>query len=97
MYATDRKQEAKTDYVLGVDLGQAQDHTALVVLERQAVETGEVKRIPRRVSTIRTGSTYFPGEDYGRPPPQHQDVPVMVNHYQARHLERLPLGTPYPE
>jgi hypothetical protein len=47
-------------YILGVDLGQAQDYTALSVLER----TGRV-----------TGNEH---------------------HYAARHLERLPTGTPYP-
>jgi hypothetical protein len=44
---------------MGVDLGQAQDYTAVVVLEREERET--------------------------------------VNHFTVRHLERLPLGTPYPE
>ncbi len=67
MYATDRpwhakeetKPAPKPDFIMGVDLGQAQDFTAVVVLEREERET--------------------------------------VNHFTVRHLERLPLGTSYPE
>ncbi len=65
MLDTDRKQETKDlslprkGFIMGVDLGQAQDFTAVVVLEREERET--------------------------------------VNHFTVRHLERLPLGTPYPE
>lgn len=47
-----------SEYLIGVDLGQAQDYTALTVLQRDKTDTG--------------------------------------NTYQVRHLERLPLGTPYP-
>lgn len=43
------------DYIIGVDLGQAHDYTALTVLEKEATA------------------------------------------YKVRHLERLKLGTPYPE
>ncbi len=65
MLDTDRKQETKglslprKGFIMGVDLGQAQDYTAVVVLEREERET--------------------------------------VNHFTARHLERIPLGTAYPE
>lgn len=74
-------------YLLGVDLGQAQDYTALTVLERTAHDTGKV-------------------EVYGLPEPRgwRDDIdplpaptrPVYEHHYAARHLERLPKGTPYP-
>lgn len=47
------------EYLIGVDLGQASDYTAVAILERHETD--------RQVS------------------------------YQVRHLERLPLGTPYPE
>jgi len=50
------------EYLIGVDLGQANDYTAIAVLERQA-----------------------------DPATPRQDT------YQVRHLDRLPLGTPYPE
>lgn len=53
-------------YISGLDLGQAQDSTALAVLERTTV--------PDPVAAHRT-----------------------VHHYAVRHLERFPLGTPYPD
>ena len=49
------------NFLLGVDLGQAQDFTALCILERSSTH-------------------------------DDNDAPV----YAARHLERLPIGTPYP-
>jgi hypothetical protein len=48
----------KTSYLLGLDLGQAQDYTALVIVERQG---------------------------------DRNDA-----RYDVRHIERYPLGTPYP-
>ncbi len=51
------------EYLIGVDLGQAHDHTAIAVLQRDERDTGS---------------------------PQPESA------YQVRHLERLPLGTPYP-
>ncbi len=61
------------EYILGVDLGQTQDYTALCVLERTQVDTGRCIK--------RTG--------------QAPEV-VYENYYAARHLERLPINTPYP-
>lgn len=55
------------EYLIGVDLGQANDYTALCILERPEV----VKGWPE-------------GRRHGHT-------------YSLRHLERLPLGTPYPE
>ena len=49
-----------SDFILGLDLGQAQDYTALAVLERNGSSKKDRK-------------------------------------YQLRHLERLPLGTTYPD
>jgi hypothetical protein len=53
-----------TDYVVGLDLGQTQDFTALAVLERQPLSAG----------TAATAKADF----------------------ALRHLQRFPLGTPYP-
>jgi hypothetical protein len=50
-------------FIVGIDLAQARDYTAITVLQR------EERLIPHRR-------------------PEHA--------YQVRHLERLPLGTPYP-
>ncbi len=57
-----------TTYILGVDLGQSADFTALTVLECKAVRAGEGEHRSSR-----------------------------KNHYAVRHLERLPIGTPYPK
>jgi hypothetical protein len=61
-----RQRQPRVRYFSGLDLGQAQQFTALAVLER-------------------TDSP--PAEDETEPPDQ----------YAVRHLERFPLGTPYPE
>ncbi len=69
-------------YVLGVDLGQAQDYTAIGVLERTRHDTGHV--------TVRSSPADCFGNRVG------VASPVYENHFAARHLERLPTGTPYP-
>lgn len=71
-------------YILGVDLGQAQDYTAIGVLERTEHETGE--------ETLGDPPPYINGKPLW-PWTKH---PVTEHHYAARHLERLPIGTPYP-
>ncbi len=57
-------------YLVGVDLGQKQDYTAIAVVERWET-VGELDRVT-------------------------WERAVAVGH-SLRHLERLPLGTPYPE
>lgn len=68
------------EYLVGVDLGQANDYTAIAVLHRAERVT------PRGEHGIRE---WFAGE---KPKP-----PVRESVYEARHLERMPLGTPYPK
>lgn len=63
-------------FVVGLDLGQAQDYTAVAVLER-------IEPPPPQPSRVR-GWGPRPTEEEARPT------------YHCRHLERLPLGTPYP-
>lgn len=90
----------KSDYILGVDLGQAQDFTAIRVLERTPHDTG--RTVTRRVTMSRivqhsTLLDYPPVDrDPQLPDPSLQTTPVLENHYAVRHLERLPIGTPYP-
>ena len=55
----------KPKYYVGLDLGQAQDHTAIVVVER-------------------------------RIPPNVRDDNNVIAGYAVRHLDRVPLDTPYP-
>lgn len=81
-------------YFLGVDLGQTQDYTALCVLERTEVKTGKLK--PRPDLMVHSYSfSSLSGQCLSEP----EQVPVEAvseNHFAARHLERLPIGTPYP-
>jgi hypothetical protein len=72
-------------YVVGLDLGQAQDYTALAVLERSrwVPESPVTYGAMGRVETIACSATLFP--------------PASERRYAVRHLERFPLGTSYPE
>jgi hypothetical protein len=80
------------DLIVGIDLGQKRDYTALVVLEREARETGEIEE------RHHTGSRISYGD--GRPAVGGdwvEKIPVTVNHYAVRHIVRLPLGVTYPQ
>jgi len=70
---------------IGIDLGQRQDPTAIVVCE------AEERQIEPAAWALPRGQ----GE---LAPNQIQRVPAKVEtHYTAREMGRLPLGTPYPE
>lgn len=69
------------DYVIGVDLGQAQDYTAIAVLEREELDTGHAK-------------SAFVGAGHASVSRLELETEAV---YRVRHLERLTLGTPYPQ
>lgn len=69
----------KPEYLVGVDLGQANDYTAVAVLYRTERETGH---------TETRLTNWWSGE--------RSTTPVMEGMYEARFLERLQRGTPYP-
>ena len=71
-------------YILGVDLAQSSDYTAITVLERTSVATDRMQVRPKYPVVV-------PGRKL-----ELLRSPVSENHYAARHLERLPKGTPYP-
>ncbi len=75
------------DYIVSVDLGQAADYTAVAVLERRSEPTGRQEIVTGIGEDRRLGGWTF--------------VPVgraqEAGHYNATHLERLPLGTPYTD
>ncbi|MBT9174209.1 MAG: hypothetical protein DDT21_02620 [Syntrophomonadaceae bacterium] len=74
------------DFFIGLDLGQAQDYTAISVVEKLKVPTGE-----KRVAWAGIGGgLYGPGRRSLR------EVDKTVTHYHLRCLERPRLGTPYP-
>jgi hypothetical protein len=70
------------DFTLGLDLGQAQDYTAVVVVEQVRPSYRE------RDACWRNSAAGPPG-----PPPEPRPKP----RYHLRHVERFDLGTPYPE
>lgn len=64
-------QTVPAGFIIGVDLGQANDFTAIVVAER-------------------FDERYTAAHDRRTPD-------ATIKHFQLRHAQRLPLGTPYPE
>lgn len=60
-------------FVIGLDIGQQRDPTALVVLQRV-----QILRKEPQVEGLRT------------------EPNAVVTEYHGRHIEQLPLGTPYP-
>ena len=69
--------------LIGVDLGQQRDYTAISVTERVPVATGTSTKEP-----------YFDPDTYRA---RWHLVPDARPEYHVRHLERPPLGTPYTD
>ena len=78
------------DFILGVDLAQSSDYTAITVLERETRDAGGTRIVIDRTGSYHQGGVHM----YGLPRPTA--VPTTENHYQAQYLERLSKGTPYP-
>ncbi len=77
-------------FIAGLDLGQSQDYTALILLDQQRLDPDQGKpRMPPTLESYRVvdGRVEF----VPRPPP----APV-VWHYEVRGIRRYPLGTSYP-
>lgn len=91
-YVSSRELATPKTYLLGVDLGQAQDYTAITVLEREQVDTGKRRDRP---DLMNMSISYSWGIPRTKSIPMPSE-PVIQNFYAARHLERLPIGTPYP-
>ena len=73
--------EEVREFVVGVDLGQAHDPTAIAVIEHVSVEVQHLYRA--RVD----------GQTLGQ---MRTELRAHRPQYNVRHLERLPLGTHYP-
>lgn len=73
--------EEVREFVVGVDLGQAHDPTAIAVIEHVTVEVQHLYR--KRVD----------GDTLAQ---MHRELRAHRPQYNVRHLERLPLGTHYP-
>jgi hypothetical protein len=98
-------------FYAGLDLGQAQDRTALTVLETAAAEE-EVEPLPEDATetedeeeddprAIRAGmGALSPGLTMPDPPDRGGDGaprPKPEREYHLRHVHRFDQGTPYPE
>ena len=69
-------------WLLGLDLGQSNDYTALVIVEARG--------------TMRTAT--WEGEMFGFPKPEQLTVEMLpISGLDVRHIERFPLHTPYQE
>jgi hypothetical protein len=84
-------------FYLGLDLGQSRDYTALAVVEITHVPTGSrvdanAFKLPTFITGIRRGGSYA----VQRAEPDPFLVNETMARYTLRHLERPPLGTPYP-
>lgn len=75
-------------FILGLDLGQAQDYTAVAIVEITEEPTGSLRQ---ETESLLVGSLHAP-ELVARA----REVPELLTHYTVRHLERFPLGTSYP-
>ncbi len=77
-------------FFLGLDLGQAADPTAIAVVERllppPPLPTPTPARSPSRAPVF--SSRLYPIPSGPQPPPPYE--------FDCRHLERVPLNTPYP-
>lgn len=77
------KAKYETTHLIGLDLGQSRDYTAISITERTFVPTG--KEVEEEGWDPRFDA-YFPAR-----------VPEVAVQYRVRHLERPPLGTPYTD
>jgi hypothetical protein len=78
----------KIKYFVGLDLGQSSDYTALAILERHCT----TEYVDRTTQTLKVVRNWYGLETVRVPEPR----PQTLRTYAVRHLERFPLGTPYP-
>lgn len=78
---------------IGIDIGQIADSTAIAVIEAMQVDHGRTKVIPRpeRVPTVDDHWDFWPEYETTK------KVHVLETEYTLRHIERVPLGTSYPD
>jgi hypothetical protein len=84
-------------YLVGLDLGQASDFTALCILERTKPDPAGDRgfQADRQLEKLAAaGSIHLPP---GYVPTYRRPQPSKENRYAVRHLERFELGTSYPD
>jgi hypothetical protein len=78
------------EYVCGLDLGQAQDYTALAVAELLPIATGRTRTaVDGRLVAV-------PGLPHRLYERTEREVPITEDHFHLRDLRRWPLNTSYP-
>jgi len=90
-------------YYVGVDLGQRQDYTAVAIIEEPVFVDGRAVEYPgwawqagiEAAGWISPASLHDVALKNGRADNYHKGRPAGVP-LSLRHLERLPLDTPYP-
>jgi hypothetical protein len=91
MQVIERKPPTKPGYLIGLDIGKVNDHTAIVAMQRLQVETGRTREVKRAGSRVRYGDGRVLGGN------EIEHVPVIENHYHVVYADRLPLGMSYPK
>lgn len=79
---------ARPPVLVGVDIGQLHDPTAIAVAECIAQESGQYRQIKRVPAHIDKRGRFVPARDAD---------PVYRTHYYIRHIRRVPIGTSYPD
>ena len=77
-------------FTIGLDLGQAQDYTALTVIHTTKRPVGEPYEMMQLANPL------FVRHDGYNPMHRARVQPAETVHH-LRHIERYPLGTPYPD
>lgn len=80
------RRDIKSTRLVGVDLGQQKDWTAINITERVVVATGEIEKVEQFYDR----RARFPSHQLRRVEKTYQE-------YRVRHLERPDLGTSYPD
>ena len=75
----------ENSYVVGVDLGQSSDPTALCVARVEHRQTGRL--VEDGMGALAAAWGYSPSVER---------VPEVAPHFELLDLQRYPLGTPYP-
>src|SRR5580704_5392283 len=82
------------DFLIGLDLGQCRDRSAIVVVETVDFMPPPAPPEPAPVRPPRRRRFMLPGTLPAWPPPP--PLAKTEQHYHVRHCERPRLGTPYP-
>jgi len=87
---------------IGIDIGQKIDPTAIAVCEKEDRPSGRTRMVNQTIyhhkeyRTVSQGFVTRMLEPHDEEEMKEVEAEIMEAHYLVRHLERLPLGTPYP-